>query len=59
MIPTRKSELNIPESEERAAHKNSMKIARKRHENHTRYKKEINAIMEASINSETRFSTKW
>jgi hypothetical protein len=34
-----------------------MKIAQKRHENHTSYKREINATMKASIHSEVRFFT--
>jgi hypothetical protein len=36
-------------------HENPTKIARKRHENHTSYKKEIEATMKASIRSEVRF----
>jgi hypothetical protein len=39
-------------------HKNPTKIARKRHENHTSYNKEIDATMKASIHSEVRFFTK-
>jgi hypothetical protein len=42
---------------EQAAHENPFKIARKRYENHTSYKREINATMEASIHSEVRFFT--
>jgi hypothetical protein len=58
MIPTRKSKLKQPESEEQAAHENPMKIARKRHENHTSYMEEFEATMKASIHSEIRLSTK-
>jgi hypothetical protein len=57
MIPTNKSEPNTSELKEQAAHKNPMKIARKRHENHTSYKREIDATMKASIHSEVRFLT--
>jgi hypothetical protein len=45
------------ESKEQAMHENPTKIARKRQENHTIYKKEIDAIMKASIHSEVRFFT--
>jgi hypothetical protein len=36
---------------------NPTKIARKRHENHTSYKRKIDATMNASIHSEVRFFT--
>jgi hypothetical protein len=38
-------------------HENPTKIAPKRHENHTSYKREIDAAMKASIHSEVRFLT--
>jgi hypothetical protein len=38
-------------------HKNPTKIAQKRHENATSYKREIDATMKASIHSEVRFFT--
>jgi hypothetical protein len=38
-------------------HENPMKIARKRHENYTSYKKEIDATMKAYIHSDLRFFT--
>jgi hypothetical protein len=48
---------NTFESKEQAAHENPTKITRKRHENHTCYKREIDATMKASIHSEVRFFT--
>jgi hypothetical protein len=48
---------NISESKEQAAHENPMKIARKRHKNHTSYKRKIDTTMKASIHSEVRFFT--
>jgi hypothetical protein len=48
---------NTSESKEQGAHENPTKIARKRHENHMSYKKEIDATMKASIHSEVRFFT--
>jgi hypothetical protein len=48
---------NTSESKEQATHKNPTKIARKRNENHTSYKREIDATMKASIQSEVRFFT--
>jgi hypothetical protein len=48
---------NTSESKEQVAHENPTTIARKRHENHTSYKREIDAIMKASIHSEVRFFT--
>jgi hypothetical protein len=50
---------NTSESKEQVAHENPTKIARKRHENHMSYKKEISATMKASSHSEIRFSKKW
>jgi hypothetical protein len=38
-------------------HENPMKIARKSHENHTSYKREIEATMKASIHTEVRLFT--
>jgi hypothetical protein len=43
---------------EQAAHEKPTKIARKRHENPSSYKREIDATMKASIHSEVRFFTK-
>jgi hypothetical protein len=57
MIPPINSNPNTSELKEQAAHEKPTKIARKRHENHTSYKREINAIMKASIHSEVRFFT--
>jgi hypothetical protein len=42
---------------EQDAHEKSTKIARKRHENPTSYKREIDATIKASIHSEVRFFT--
>jgi hypothetical protein len=50
---------NTSESKEQATHENPTKIARKKHENYTSYKKEIDATMKASIHSEVRFFTSW
>jgi hypothetical protein len=55
--PPTNSNPNTSESKEQGAHKNPMKIARKRHENHTSYKREIDTTMKASIHSEVRFFT--
>jgi hypothetical protein len=57
MIPTNKSEPNTSEKKEQAAHENPTKIARKRHKNHTSYKREIDATMKTSIHSEVEFYT--
>jgi hypothetical protein len=59
MTPPTNPNPNTSESKEQGAHENPMKIAQKRHENHTSYKKEINATMNASIHSEDIFSSKW
>jgi hypothetical protein len=48
---------NTSELKEEAAHENPTKIARKRHENHTSYKREIDATMKVSIHSEFRIFT--
>jgi hypothetical protein len=48
---------NTSESKEQGMHENPMKIAQKRHENHTSCKKEIDATTKASIHSEVRFFT--
>jgi hypothetical protein len=48
---------NTSESKEQAAHRKPTKIARKRHENPTSYKRRIDATMKASIHSEVRFLT--
>jgi hypothetical protein len=50
---------NTSESKEQATHENPTKIARKKHENYTSYKKEIDATMKASIHLEVRFFTSW
>jgi hypothetical protein len=42
---------------EQATHEKMMKIARKRHENPTSYKREIDATMKASMHLEVRFFT--
>jgi hypothetical protein len=57
MIPTNKSEPKHLIIEEQAAHENPMKIARKRNENHTSYKREIDATIKAYIHSKVRFFT--
>jgi hypothetical protein len=59
MIPTNKSEPKHLRIKEQATHENPTKIARKKHENHTNYKKEIDATMKDSIQSEVRFFTNW
>jgi hypothetical protein len=59
MIPTKKSEPKHLRIEERRRAQKSNENSSKGHENHKRYKKEINATMKASIHSEIRFSTKW
>jgi hypothetical protein len=56
--PPPNSNPNTSESKEQGTHENPTKIAQNEHENHMSYKKEINATMNASINSEERFSTK-
>jgi hypothetical protein len=48
---------NTSESKDQAAHEKPTKIARKRHKNPTIYKREIDATMKASIQSEVRFFT--
>jgi hypothetical protein len=48
---------NTSESMEQAAHKKPTKIARKRHEKPTSYKREIDATMKASIHSKVRLFT--
>jgi hypothetical protein len=48
---------NTSTLKEQGAHENTMKIAQKRHEKHTSYKREIDATMEASIHSEVKFFT--
>jgi hypothetical protein len=55
MIPTNKSESKHLEIEGTRLTRNPTKIARKRHENHTSYKKEIDATMKASVHSEVTF----
>jgi hypothetical protein len=55
MIPTNKFEPKHLRSKEQAAHEKPTKIARKRHENPTSYKRGIDATMKASIHSEVRF----
>jgi hypothetical protein len=57
MIPTNKSEPKHLRIEGTSPHVNPTKIARKRHENHTSYKREIDAAMKASIHSEVRLFT--
>jgi hypothetical protein len=57
MIPTNKSESKHLKIKEQAVHEKPRKIARKRHEKPTSYKREINATMKASIHSEVRFKT--
>jgi hypothetical protein len=57
MIPPTNPNPNTSESKEQAAHKNPRNIAQKRHENHTSYKREIDATMKSSIHSEVRFFT--
>jgi hypothetical protein len=59
MIPTNKSEPKHLRIDGIRHARKSKKIARKRHENHTSYKKEIDATMKASIHSEVRFFTNW
>jgi hypothetical protein len=59
MIPPTNLNPNTSESEEHATHENPTKIAQKRHENHTSYKKEIDATMKAFIHWEIRFFTNW
>jgi hypothetical protein len=56
--PPKNPNPNTSESKEQDAHEYPTKIARIRHENHTSYKKEINATMKAFIHSEVKFSTK-
>jgi hypothetical protein len=48
---------NTSESKKQAAHENPTKIAQKRHENHTSYKRKIDTTMKASIHLEVRFFT--
>jgi chorismate mutase len=48
---------NTSESKEQAVHEKPTKIARKRHENPTSYKRGIEATMKASIHYEVRFFT--
>jgi hypothetical protein len=57
MIPINKSEPKhlIIEGTSRA--RKSNQNSSKRHENHTSYKREIDAAMKASIHSEVRFLT--
>jgi hypothetical protein len=57
MIPPTNLNPNTTESKEQTMHKNPTKIAPKRHENHTSYKREIDTTMKASIQSEVRFFT--
>jgi hypothetical protein len=57
MITTNKSEPKHLRIKGSTMHENPMKIARKRHENHTSYKKEIDATMKACIHSKVRFFT--
>jgi hypothetical protein len=57
MIPPINSNPNTSELKEQAAHEKPTKIARKRHENHTRYKRGIDTTMNASIHLEFRFFT--
>jgi hypothetical protein len=52
MIPTKKSEPKHLRIEERRRAQKSNENSSKGHENHKRYKKEINATMKASIHSE-------
>jgi hypothetical protein len=56
--PPTNSNPNTSESKEQAAHEKPMKIAQKRHENPTSYKRRIDTTMKASIHSEVRFFTK-
>jgi hypothetical protein len=55
--PPKNPNPNTSELKKQAAHEKQMKIARKRHENHTSYKREIDATMKASIHSEVKFFT--
>jgi hypothetical protein len=57
MMPTNKSEPKHLIIEGTCHPRKSNKIARKRHENHTSYKRTIDATMKASIHSEVRFFT--
>jgi hypothetical protein len=57
MIPTNKSEPKHIRIEGTSPHEKPTKIARKRNENPTSYKWEIDATMKASIHSEVRFFT--
>jgi hypothetical protein len=57
MIPTNKSEPKHLRIEGTSHAGKPMKIARKRHENPTSYKRRINATMKASIHSDVRFFT--
>jgi hypothetical protein len=57
-IPSKKSEKKCLQNDESSDAQKSPKIARKRHENHTGYEKEIDATMIASIQLDVRFSTK-
>jgi hypothetical protein len=57
MVPPTNPNPNTSELKEQFSHENPTKIAQKRHENHTSYKRKIDATMNASIHSEVRFFT--
>jgi hypothetical protein len=55
--PHHKSELKHPRIEGTRRARKSNEKSLKRHENHTSYKREIDATMKPSIHSEVRFFT--